>query len=164
MPLVKLPSGEIVSAIIRFGKNPHFCKVTYNDTTFNLDYDPGTDLFLRHSGDKIPDMVVAQTNEFIKGEKVDMTDFAHFLVALEDEDYRYYASCNLHFFRDSDGITPSGAVDVYLLDPRRGSISTLLEHDAELDMYITAEDHEELDSLQIDAISQAIQAHIKRVR
>jgi hypothetical protein len=164
MPLVKLPSGEIVSTIVRFGKDPYFCNVTYNDVTFNLDYDPGTDLYLRHSGDTIPDTVVAQVNDYIKSDKVDMTEFAHFLVLLEDEDYKYYASCNFHFYRDSDGICPSGAVQVYILDPRRGSITTMLEHDAENNMYVVVEDFEQLDSLQIDTISQAIKEHQARVR
>ncbi len=74
MPLIKLPSGEVISAIVRFGKGPDFCNVSYNDITFNLDYDPDTDLFLGQSGERIPDTVVAQVNEYIKGDKIDVTN------------------------------------------------------------------------------------------
>ena len=163
MPLFKLPDARIVQVKVKFDPHSDSFSVSYGDREAVMEFDPGLDMYLRVSGDELPDVIVEQVNRYIKQDKIDYTLHGHFIVPLEDENNRYYASCNFHYFEDYDGISPDGSVDVYLLHPSKGSIVTRLELDAENEMYNVVEGMPELDSLEIDAISQAIKEYNKNL-
>ncbi|WP_018629164.1 hypothetical protein [Niabella aurantiaca] len=164
MPFFRLPDSRIVDVQIKFDPHSDSFAVSYEGRSAVMEHDPNLDLYLRVSGDLLPDEIVVQVNEYIKNDKVDYTLYGHFIVPLEDENNRYYASCNFHYFEDYDGIAPDGSVDVYLLHPKKGSIVTRLELDAENEMYNVAEGMPALDSLEIDAISQAIKEYNAKIK
>lgn len=156
MPFFLLPDSRVVDVSVKFDPHSDSFTVSFDGKSSIMEYDPDLDVYLRVSGDMLPDVIVDQVNEYIRADKVDYTLHGHFIVPMEDDHNRYYASCNFHYFEDYDGISPDGSVDVYLLHPKKGSIVTRLELDAENEMYNVAEDMPALDSLEIDAISQAI--------
>jgi len=165
MAMITLPNGRTVLTNIKSSSDGSQMTVCYDDVRSVLNFDEHYDLYTKSEGDPIPDEVVDQVNEITKGEKIDYTEYGHFYISIDDETGRYYAHCNVDHFPGVDGIEPNtGILHVYLLDPRKGSVVTTLESDANTETYVVSEGSPELEESQLAVINQAYKDYIRNLK
>jgi hypothetical protein len=86
-----------------------------------------------------------------------------FMVSLENEDSKYYASVNAEFARVEDGIENTGTWFIFLLHPENGSCTFSLEKDSSLnDTWMPIDEPAWLDQDTINSITKEIDIFLKQ--
>ncbi|MFT3750659.1 MAG: hypothetical protein QM768_20275 [Agriterribacter sp.] len=89
--------------------------------------------------------------------------YPYLQVSLTIEGVAGYATLNFEHTCAFDSMMLSNRIHVYLLDPKKGSMTFYLEHDTDDHYYYPEQNACEIDSLIIYALNEAIRNHLNNI-